>query len=342
MTVQDAFLKTRTERAIALQEQGLFIVDQRNELPLPSLNMRYSRKLDEQGRYYDYETDWGLFGVDPETRSILVLRKGNPPGELLPQSRLALATGTVHSGFVSIHNNGSSFELDLQTRDRTDYGLLRTLNETLKAESIPVVVWQLDEDKGEKTPIIRITNDSAMLFASSAIWDEDEQQLVAAQVVTAHADLLKAIKATLANNGGKNFLTVKAPDANALLKGARRGFVCVNNNLTAANAEGIVTALLHPLSGDPQANTAEHFYLVVAPSEKLSQKFSERLDLAIPWPIRTEWADFLLEAGQEEGLVHVLPGSGEDFAAGLRVDKNEAKWAQVISHGLKQGRITLD
>ena len=112
MNVQDAFLKTRTERAIALQEQGLFIVDQRNELPLPNLNLRYSRKQDEQGRFYDYETDWGLFTTDAETRSILVLRKGNPPSEFLPQPKLALVTGTVHSGFVTIHNNGSSFELD--------------------------------------------------------------------------------------------------------------------------------------------------------------------------------------------------------------------------------------
>jgi hypothetical protein len=342
MNVQDAFLKTRTERAIALQEQGMFIVDQRNELPLPSLNLHYSRQQDEQGRFYDYETDWGLFGVDPETRSILVLRKGNPPSELLPQPKLALVTGTVHSGYVSIHNNGSSFELDLQTRDRTDYGLLRTLNETLKAESIPVVVWQLDEDKSEKTPVIRIANDSAMLFASTAIWDDDEQQLVAAHVVTAHTDLLKAVKATLAKNGGKDFLTVKAPEADAFLRGARRGFISVNNNLTAANAEGTVTALLHPLSGDPQANTAEHFYLVVSPEEKLPEKFAERLDLAIPWPIRAEWADYLLEGGQEAGLVHVLPGSGEDFTAGLRVEKNESKWAQVIANGLKQERIALD
>ena len=50
MTVQDAYLKTRTERAIALQEQGVFILDQRNELPLPRLDFRFSRQRDEQGR----------------------------------------------------------------------------------------------------------------------------------------------------------------------------------------------------------------------------------------------------------------------------------------------------
>jgi hypothetical protein len=180
-----------------------------------------------------------------------------------------------------------------------------------------------------------------MLFASSAIWDNDEQQLVAAQVVTTSQELLKAIKATLANNGNKNYLTVKTPEDNAFLKGAKRGYVSVNNNLSGANAEGTVTALLHPLSGDPQANAAEHFYIVVAPDENISQKFAERLDLAIPWPIQPEWSEYLLEAGQEAELVQVLPGSGKDFAAGLRVAKNESKWQQIIANGLKAGRISI-
>ncbi len=206
---------------------------------------------------------------------------------------------------------------------------------------MPVVVWELDEDKGDTPPVIRITNDSAMLFASSAIWDNDEQQLVAAQVVTTHQELLKAVKATLANNGGKNYLTVKSPDGDAFLRGARRGYVTVSNSMTGANAEGTVTALLHPSRGDPQANAAEHFYLVVAPDENISQKFAERLDLAIPWPIQSEWSDYLLEAGQEAELVQVLPASGKDFAAGLRVVKNESKWHQVIANGLQAGQITI-
>ena len=190
-------------------------------------------------------------------------------------------------------------------------------------------------------PVIRIANDSAMLFASSAIWDPDEQQLVAAQVVTTSQELLKAIKATLANNGGKNYLTVKTHEDSAYLRGARRGYLSVSSSLVSANADGTVTALLHPLSGDPQTNRAEHMYLVVAPGESVSQKFVERLDLAIPWPIQPEWADYLLEAGQTADLVFLLPGSGNDFAAGFRILKNETLWQQVIADGLKEGRITI-
>ncbi len=117
MTIQDTFLKTRTLRAISLQEQGAFILDHRQELPLPKLDLRYSRSPDEGGRYYDYETDWGKFSFDPETRSILVLRKGTPPVELCPtaearpgdchcpqrlrehpQQRLLLRAGLPHPG----------------------------------------------------------------------------------------------------------------------------------------------------------------------------------------------------------------------------------------------------
>ncbi len=346
MSITDERLKTRTLRAITLQEQGCFIVDNRHELPLPNhpslQNLHFSHALDEQGHCYDYENIWGKFSFDPESlRSLLVLRKGNPPDELLPQPKLALATATIHAGYASIHNNGSSFDLDFQTRDKLDYSTLRLLNQTLATEQIPVAIWQAEEADGETPPIIRVANDSAMLFASSAIWSPDDQQLVATQVVTTSPDLLKAIKATLANSNTKSYLTIKTPDDNTYLKGARRGYLTVGNNLTQVNAEGNVTALLHPLSGDPQANTTEFFYIVVTPQESLTEKFTERLDLAIPWPIQAEWAEYLLEEGKNVGLVQTLPSSGGDFSAGLRVLKNESKWQQVIASGLKQGLIQI-
>jgi hypothetical protein len=340
--ITNEHLKARAECAIVLQAQGQFLVDFRRELPLPAIeNLRYSHDRDELGRYYDYETDWGRFSFASQDRSLLVLKKGTPPSEFLPQPKLQLATATIHTGYASIHNNGSSFELDFQTRDQCNWETLQLLNQTLGAEKIPIVVWQVEQAENETPPIIRIANDSAMLFASSAIWDNDEGQLVAAQVVTTSQELLKAIKATLANNNAKSYLSLKAPDDNTYLKGARRGFITVSNSLANANAEGTVTVLLHPLSGDPQAQTQEHFYVVGSTVEPIAQKFCERLDLAIPWPLQPTWSDYLLEAGQEADLVEVLPCAGTDFSAGLRVRKNESAWARVISEGLKAGRINL-
>jgi hypothetical protein len=340
--ITDERLKQRAESAITLQQEGHFIIDYRKELPTLSLDgLQYTHERDEHGHYFDFETPWGKFSYAPNDRDLLVLRKGTPPAELMPQPHLELATATIHTGYACINNNGSSFDLDFQTRDRFGWETIRLINQNLAAEQLPVVAWQADQAEEKVPPIIRITNDSAMLFASSAIWDEDEQQLVATQVVTTSQDLLKAIKATLANNNNKSYLTVKTPDDNAYLKGARRGFVTVSNNLTQANAEGTVTALLHPLSGDPQPNSSEHFYVVVSPEEEIAKKFIERLELAIPWPLQPEWTAYLLEEWEKSGLVQLLPSVGSDFIAGLRVLKNESKWGQVITKGLRTHRIVI-
>jgi len=343
MTIKDERLRLRATRATTLQAQGSFVVDFNQELPMLTVpDLRYSTGRDELGHYYDYENGWGKFRFDQESyRSLLVLSRGTPPSELLPQPKLEVATAIVHTGFVTICNNGRSFDLDFQTRDQVSWDTLRLINKTLASEQIPVVVWQVDEAEGETPPLIRIANDSAMVFASSAIWDNEHQQLVAAQVVTTSQDLLKAIKATLANNNTKCYLTVKTPDDSAYLKSARRGYIAAGNDLSRANAQGSVTALLHPLSGDPQAHSFDYLYIVIAPDESLKEKFAERLDLAIPWPIQPEWAGYLLEAGKQVGLVEALPACGSDFSAGLRVSKNESKWQQVISDGLKQGQIQI-
>lgn len=62
-------------------------------------------------------------------------------------------------GYVAIHNNGSSFDLDMATRDVTDYSVLQRINQTLSSEHIPVVVWQVDKEERDIPPVIRITNE---------------------------------------------------------------------------------------------------------------------------------------------------------------------------------------
>lgn len=338
MDIQNVPLRTRASRAISLQESGLFVVDDRNELPLPSRktlpDLTYSRE-------YDFQNAWGCFSRDPQDSSLLILRKGTPPNDLYPQPKLSMATATLHSGYVSIHNNGSSFDLDVKNVEGLSWSVLRLVNETLRAENIPVVVWQMDLADDELSPVIRIYNESAMVFGSSVVWSMKDQQLVAAQVVSASQDLLRAIKATLANNNSKSYLTVKTKDDSAYLKGARRGFINVSNHLASANAQGTVTTLLHPLTGDPQANPADYFYVIVTKEEELSQKFVERLDLCIPWPLQAEWSAYLLEAGKKDGLIETLSVHGKDFTAALRVEKNESQWQQVIARGLKNNTISI-
>jgi hypothetical protein len=162
----------------------------------------------------------------------------------------------------------------------------------------------------------------------------DEQQLVATQVVTTSQELLKAIKATLATNNSKSYLTVKTPDDSAYLKGARRGYIASqqpgagqrrwDGHCPAASAER-----------RPTGHTFEFFYLVVASPEELSQRSSSN---GSTWPspglcsrngLNTCWKPVrrlvwcrccLAQARISPGAAHL---------------KNESKWQQLISDGLK-------
>ncbi len=193
---------------------------------------------------------------------------------------------------------------------------------------------------------LSISNDSALVFGSSVVCCEKDAQLVAAQVAVTESMLLKAIKATLANNNGKSWLRITEHQENGVtpswfVKGARRGFKTVSSSMGRAGVQGSVSVLLHPLAGNPQDDTADHFYLVTVPGEEVNLKFVERLDLAIAWPVQPEWAEYLLAEGIQARLVEPLTLIGTDFQAGLRVAKDEPGWQQVISSGLAAGRIQI-
>jgi hypothetical protein len=156
-----------------------------------------------------------------------------------------------------------------------------------------------------------IIANNGVVFATAVC--RPKRQLVAALVASPTKELLTAIRATLANNNSKGWITVKGGEHNAFLKGAKRGFIHVSASLAKANAAGVACALLHPLTGNPQEEAAEFFNVVVTPSERLSRKFGERLALSISWPTQAEWSEYLLTAGQEAGLVQLLPAAGPDF-----------------------------
>jgi len=72
---------------------------------------------------------------------------------------------------------------------------------------------------------------------------------------------LKAIKAAW-QTILKSYLTVKILKIVPYLKSAKRGYVAVSNHMSAANAEGLSLLCCIPSQVTPQANTAEHFFLV--------------------------------------------------------------------------------
>jgi hypothetical protein len=83
--------------------------------------------------------------------------------------------------------------------------------------------------------------------------------------------------------------------------------------------------------------------VVATPGEDLVQKFRERLDMATSLAMLPAWADYLLTAGREAGLVRELCGFGPTFV-GLCVSKKpygEGGWESVISAGLRSKTISL-
>ncbi len=227
---------------------------------------------------------------------------------------------------------------------------------------------------------LSLSNTHARATVLSAVWSPLDQQLVAVLMAATDKTILKALKAELEKNN-KNSLVNLAGEAKAELAGAKRGYVHASASLDKVNAQGHVMALLHWRAHDPRAVTAsgkpverdaeippvenDYFYVVARQGQCLPTLFLERLQLALAWALRPEWADRLLELGREAELVDslplmaaselrtALPGARKEihenavpdsvtgFMAALRVIQDEERWGAVIGSALKAGTIRL-
>ena len=70
--------------------------------------------------------------------------------------------------------------------------------------------------------------------------------------------------------------------------------------MAASGAEGHLLSIVHPLTGNPQEQPADFFYVLAPKGRNLAEVFSERLALAIPWPTRSDWIGYLMEVGAEK------------------------------------------
>ena len=191
---------------------------------------------------------------------------------------------------------------------------------------------------------ISITNEHAQIFAACVIFDRDDEQLVAAVIPYAHggnhAELLKAIKASLTTNSDR-WITVRSEDlGTTMLKGAKQGYIVSSAAMRQASAEGRVEVWLHTATGSPQSTDRDYFYLLAYAESNLEQLFVDRLNLAVPWPIKPEWADLIFNAALQAGLITNLPIVGQSrYTIALRIDKNPDKWAVIINQALTDNHI---
>lgn len=309
-----------------------------DQFPLPVIT-----GLAHAGKYSGYETEAGSFKRSSAASTWEIQASLLPLSPLVP---LRLASIHAHeTGLRVTLQDETQFSLDeIWTADQNPYELLTKVNQRLASDpTLGAVAWELtwDESFFQNRPrLMRLMNDHVSVVCSSAAWDVEGKQLIAATLVSPEQQSLRAITATLATNSKKG-LTLMAEGVSHYLNNARRGFTAVSGSLTQAGAEGQVLTLLHPLTGNPQEQTAEHFYVLVAKGQTLPAVFSERLALAIPWPTRPEWAEYLLSAGLEHALLAHLETSGPDFSAALCVQKDSDDWKAVLEAGLAASRIRL-
>ena len=191
-----------------------------------------------------------------------------------------------------------------------------------------------------------LANDHANVMLSSLIYDPAENDLlVAAFTVATSIELLAAIKAQLEKHGRNALRAIDLVNNETInLRGAGFGYVTIKAPLRKVNAKGLAVVFLHKAATDPSHVPGNFFYVVATASQakQLPTLFVQRLMSATYHTILPDWQGYLLKAGFKHQLVTRLPIAGKaDFAHALRVERSPQGWQDVISHGLRTGKITF-
>ncbi len=222
-----------------------------------------------------------------------------------------------------------------------------------------------------------LSNSHMRATVASVVWSETDTQLVAALVGAVDKVALNALKAEMEKNTSSALRL--SGDVQADLTGARRGGPTLSASLERANAHGAALLLQHWRAGDPRQleqpgkarkdkkEADDYFYVVALCGEDLAAKFLERLQIALPWPLRRAWAQPLLDLGCEHRLVQPLsvahaaeaqpileqflgpkwqsgqlsPGArGLAFQSGVRVLATD-RWGDLLTAALKSKHLKM-
>ena len=338
---QDTYTKNWAEQIIRAQASGKLVAVEagfEDRYPLPVITELPGVQAARNGGYELNIFPFRRVGI-PGIWDISVARL--PAVPLIP---LELASVHAHENgaLVSISNR-SQFSLDeLWTAGENAYEFLGKVNRHLAGDkTLCSIAWELTwADDFERPHAMRLSTEHVSVVCSSAAWDSENHQLVAATLVSPSTQSLRAITATLATNSKKG-LTLSVDGSSHYLQNTRRGFTAVSGSLAASGAEGNVLTIIHPLTGNPQEQPADYFYVFAPKEQNQAGIFCERLALAISWPTQPEWVGYLMDAGTEKELVRTLDTRGPDFESALCVQKNEAGWRAIIETGLAEGWISI-
>jgi len=338
---QDTHLKERVEMIAQSQANGKLVAietDYDDRYPLPAISELPGVRA---GKFGGFELDGVPFRRYPVPALWDIQAAKLPDVQVIP---LQLASVHAHeAGLLVTTADGTQFTLDeIWTAGERAHDLLGKINRRLAGDkALGAVAWEVTwEDNYQPPHSLSLATEHVSVVCSSAVWDAENHQLVAATLVSPSTQSLRAIMATLATNSKKG-LTLSVDGASHYLQNARRGYTAVSGNLSASGAEGNVLTIIHPLAGNPQDQPADHFYVLASKEQDLAVVFIERLALAIPWPTRPEWTGYLIEAGSEKELLRHLDTSGPDFVSALCVQKSEDGWKAVIEAGILEGKISI-
>jgi hypothetical protein len=195
---------------------------------------------------------------------------------------------------------------------------------------------------------ITISNESASVFARGYAHTENGL-LVWLEIVPQHPKLTGAIWATLVN-GHRTYLQLKDTDSGLgkVVFGLGHAYTRLEAdapNLAVASdggkntaARAKLTRLIAPEAVRP-TSLAQPFYVLAWPSLTPETVLAATLEKAAPYPIRIEWGSYLLETAIERGNATPLVTGGAALP-GYEIEAS-VNWPDIITQGLKTGKITL-
>ncbi len=338
---QDKYLKQQLELILQAQANGKLVAVEasfEDRYPLPAISELPGVRAARYGGYEINSFPFRRSGV-PGAWDINAAKLPD-----VPVAPLKLASVHAHkAGLLVTLSNSTQLTLDeTWTAGESTYDLLSKVNRRLAVDkTLCAMAWEVTwEDTFERPHSLSLATEHVSVVCSSAAWDAENRQLVAATLVSPNTQSLRAITATLSTNSKKG-LTLSVDGSSHYLQNTRRGFAAVSGSLAASGAEGNLLAIIHPLTGNPQEQPADFFYVLAPKGRNLVDVFSERLALAIPWPTQATWTGYLMEVGTEKELVRPLDTRGPDFESALCVQKNEAGWKAIIETGISDGWISI-
>jgi hypothetical protein len=194
----------------------------------------------------------------------------------------------------------------------------------------------------EELQAYRISNKQVSEFALYVVWDEENEQLVAANIVSTNKQGVESLWASYTTNSKRN-ISVKYGEyywEAVTLDNAKKGGVKLARTMNELNVRAYTFNFEHPACGDPRKGEKwEYFYVLATEQENMLPMFIQRLDMAIVWPVLPEWGEYMYAAGIDQGLVKPLSMRGPGYANGVCVTKNTAAWQAIIEAGMVGGHL---